>query len=186
MAANSDPPATPRWVKGLGLAIVSGVLLVVAVMLSSGGRHGPGMHTGTGTATDEPSRPTASAAAGVGGPADADRATRAIELSTKDSMAFDPSSIEVAAGETVTFVVTNTGKSVHEFTLGDAAMQREHAEVMAHMPSGMAHDLPNSVSLQPGETKQLTWQFGQVGTLEYACHEPGYYAAGMRGQITVS
>lgn len=184
---NTDRPATPRWVKGLGLAIVIGVLLVVGVMLLGGGQHGPGMHTGTGTATDGPSRSTSSAAAaGVGGPAAADQASRSIELSTKDSMAYDPSSIDVTAGETVTFVVTNAGAAVHEFTLGDAAMQREHAEAMAHMPSGMAHELPNSIAIEPGKTKRLTWQFGQAGTLEYACHEPGHYDAGMRGQITVS
>jgi uncharacterized cupredoxin-like copper-binding protein len=49
----------------------------------------------------------------------------------------------------------------------------------------MAHDLPDSVTLQPGETKQLTWRFSDGGTFEYACHEPGHYEGGMRGQITV-
>jgi uncharacterized cupredoxin-like copper-binding protein len=92
----------------------------------------------------------------------------------------------VGSEETITFVVTNAGDAVHEFTLGDAAMQRDHAEAMAHMPSGMAHELPNSIAIEPGETKRLTWQFGRGGTLEYACHEPGHYDAGMRGQITVS
>ena len=85
----------------------------------------------------------------------------------------------------MTFVVTNSGQAVHEFTLGDAAMQQDHADDMADMPDGMAHDLPNSVALQPGETKQLTWRFGDGGTFEYACHEPGHYEAGMRGQLTV-
>jgi uncharacterized cupredoxin-like copper-binding protein len=187
LPTNTDRPATPRWVIGLGISIVIGALLVVGVMVISGRQHGPGMHTGTGTATDEPRSPTSSAAAaGVGGPAPADQASRLIEVSTEDSMAYDPPRIEATAGETVTFVVTNAGQAVHEFTLGDAAMQREHAEAMAHMPSGMAHELPNSIAIQPGETKRLSWQFGQAGTLEYACHEPGHYDAGMRGQITVS
>jgi uncharacterized cupredoxin-like copper-binding protein len=182
-----DRPATPRWVKGLGIAIVVALLVVVVVMLLSGGQHGPGIHTGTGNATGQPSTATASAAAGgVGGPAAADAATRSIEVTTSDSMTFEPGSVEVAAGETVTFVVTNAGQVAHEFTLGDAAMQREHADAMAHMPSGVAHELPNSIALQPGETKRLTWQFGQAGTLEYACHEPGHYDAGMHGPITVS
>jgi uncharacterized cupredoxin-like copper-binding protein len=65
-------------------------------------------------------------------------------------------------------------------------MQQEHADAMAHLPEGMPHDLPNSVSLEPGETKELTWRFGHPGTLEYACHEPGHYQAGMRGRLTVS
>jgi uncharacterized cupredoxin-like copper-binding protein len=49
---------------------------------------------------------------------------------------------------------------------------------MAHMPPGMHHELPNSLSLAPGETKRLTWRFGAAGTLEFACHEPGHYDAG--------
>jgi uncharacterized cupredoxin-like copper-binding protein len=49
----------------------------------------------------------------------------------------------------------------------------------------MAHDLPNSITLEPGETGQLTWRFGDAGTLEYACHEPGHFDAGMHGPIRV-
>jgi uncharacterized cupredoxin-like copper-binding protein len=101
-------------------------------------------------------------------------------------MAFEPTSLHVSPGEAVTFVVTNAGQSAHEFTLGDAAMQQEHADAMAHMPAGMHHELPNSLSLEPGQTRQLTWRFSEVGTLEFACHEPGHYDAGMRGTITVS
>jgi uncharacterized cupredoxin-like copper-binding protein len=121
----------------------------------------------------------------VGGPADADHATRTIEISTRDTMAYEPPEIDVAVGVTVRFVVTNPGQATHEFTIGDVAMQQEHADAMAHMPTGMAHDLPNSITLQPGETKELTWRFGHAGQLEYGCHEPGHYEAGMRGRITV-
>jgi uncharacterized cupredoxin-like copper-binding protein len=184
--ATPGPPATPRWVKALGLAAIVAVLLVVVVMLVAGGEHGPARHTGSGDAGAQ--TPVASdplTAGGVGGPADAAEAARTVEVTTPDTMAFEPSSIEVSAGETVTFRVTNTGQAVHEFTLGDAAMQQEHADAMAHMPDGMAHDLPNSITLQPGETKQLTWRFGHVRTVEYGCHEAGHYASGMRGQITV-
>ena len=185
VSTSGDRPATPRWVKGIGIAILVGLVVIVGVMLLSGGQHGPGMHTGA--ASDEPPTATSSAAeAGAGGPAAADQASRSVEVTAGDSMAFDPPSLEVAAGETITFVVTNTGTNVHEFTLGDAAMQREHADAMAHMPAGMAHELPNSVAVQPGETKRLTWRFGAGGTLEYACHEPGHYDAGMHGSITVS
>ncbi len=67
----------------------------------------------------------------------------------------------------------------------DAAMQQEHADAMAHMPEGMAHALPNSVTLQPGETEKLSWRFGDT-VIEYGCHEPGHYQAGMRGRITIA
>jgi uncharacterized cupredoxin-like copper-binding protein len=102
-----------------------------------------------------------------------------------DAMAFEPARIDVTAGETVTFEVTNAGRAVHEFTLGDAAAQHQHAEGMAGM-GGMAHDEPGSVRLQPGETKQLTWRFAGAGTVEFDCHEPGHLEAGMRGRVVVS
>ena len=50
----------------------------------------------------------------------------------------------------------------------------------------MMHDEPNALSLQPGETKSLTWMFSAPGELIYGCHEPGHYAAGMRGDLTVN
>jgi uncharacterized cupredoxin-like copper-binding protein len=97
-------------------------------------------------------------------------------------MTYEPRTIDVSAGQTVTFSVTNPGQAVHEFTIGNAAMQQEHADAMAHLPAGMPHDTPNSITLQPGETKELTWRFGDTATLQYACHQPGHYQAGMRGQ----
>lgn len=160
----------PRWVK-VFLIVALVVALLVVILLLSGGGHGPGRHKSTGS---------------IGGPADAAEAGRTVEVTTLDTMTFEPSSISISAEETVTFAVTNTGRAVHEFTLGDAAMQREHAEATAHMPAGMAHDAPNNITLQPGETKQLTWRFGDAATLEYACHLPDHYRAGMRGEITIA
>jgi uncharacterized cupredoxin-like copper-binding protein len=181
-----DRPSTPRWVKALGIGIVVVALLVVIVVLVSGGEHGPGRHAASARpATHSPAASDSLAHGDVGGPVDATHADRKVEVTALDTMAFAPSSVDVSAGEILTFVVTNTGQAVHEFTLGDAAMQQEHADAMAHMPGGMAHDLPNSITLEPGETRELTWQFGQAGELDYACHQPGHYEAGMRGRITV-
>ena len=42
----AGPPATPRWVKRLGVVFVIAILIVVIVMVVSGGQHGPGMHAG--------------------------------------------------------------------------------------------------------------------------------------------
>ncbi len=179
-------PGTPRWMKALGITAFALVLLVVAVRLIGGGEHGPGRHEAMGDAGGETPVATGSATVGgAGGPADASDAARVIEVAALDTMTFEPAGIEVSAGEVVTFEVTNRGQAVHEFTVGDAAMQEEHAQAMAHMPEGVTHALPNTITLKPGETRQLTWRFGGAGELEYACHEPGHYEAGMRGQITV-
>lgn len=179
-------PGTPRWVKVFGITVLGLVLLVVVVLVvaTALGLHKPGGPGGHGFSHNAP--PTSEQAnPRVGGLANADEATRTIEITTLDNMTFAPSSLTVSAGETVTFVVINTGQAIHEFTLGDAALQQAHATEMAQMGDGMAHEGANSLTLQPGEIKQLTWRFGDAGTLEYACHEPGHYQAGMRGQITV-
>jgi uncharacterized cupredoxin-like copper-binding protein len=158
--------------------IAIGLALLFAVMHLTGGGLGPGLHAppsgGQGN-TDGPGRPGA-----------AETAARTVVIATLDTMAFEPSRVDVSAGETVTFVVTNTGRTVHEFTLGDAAAQQQRADEMARMGAGMAHGGANSITLQPGETKRLSWRFGDVATLEYGCHEPGHYQAGMHGQITVA
>jgi uncharacterized cupredoxin-like copper-binding protein len=179
-------PGTPRWVWALGLVAAALIVIFIAAQLLFGVQHGPGLH---GAASDAgASTPSASThpVSGVGGPAEATDADRSVEVTALDTMTYEPVTLEVAAGETVTFVVTNRGHTAHEFTLGDAAMQREHADAMAHLPDGMPHDLPNSIRLEPGETKELTWRFGHAQTLEFACHEPGHYEAGMRGTIAVS
>lgn len=168
--------------------VIGGVVLLLAILSLTGvlpggpGGHGPGRHLG---GDDTPSGGQQNAG-GVGGPGEAHEADRSVGVTTLDTMRYEPSTIEVSAGETVTFVVTNTGNAVHEFTLGDAAMQQEHAEAMSHIPAGMPNDFPNSITLQPGETKRLTWRFGDAPTLEYACHQPDHYEAGMRGQITTT
>jgi hypothetical protein len=38
------PTGAPRWVKMWGIITIALVLLVLIVMLASGGRHGPGRH----------------------------------------------------------------------------------------------------------------------------------------------
>jgi uncharacterized cupredoxin-like copper-binding protein len=184
----AKPHTRRRWVKVLmiigALVLLFAILSFTGVLPGGPGGHGPGRHLG-GRGDTSPSSGQQNTG-GVGGPADAGEAARTVEVTTLDTMTFEPSSISVSAGETVTFVVTNTGQDVHEFTLGDAAMQQEHAEAMAHIPDGMAHDTPNSITLQPGETKQLTWRFGDAATLEYGCHQADHYQAGMRGQITLT
>jgi uncharacterized cupredoxin-like copper-binding protein len=173
-------PGIPRWVKVFGIIALVLVVLVILMLTGVFGEgHGPGRHMGGAHGDGQASR-------GLGGPADAAAAARTIEVSTLDTMVFEPARINVSAGETVTFAVTNTGQAAHEFTLGDAAMQQQHAEAMSHIPAGMSHDMPNSITLQPGETKRLTWRFGDARTLEYACHQPAHYEAGMRGQITIA
>lgn len=73
----------------------------------------------------------------------------------------------------------------HEFAIGDAEEQRQHVEMMKEMPD-MKHAEGNAVSLEPGETQELIWQFSHPGKVEIACHLPEHYEAGMRAIVTVA
>ncbi|TDI55384.1 MAG: copper-binding protein [Acidobacteria bacterium] len=123
-----------------------------------------------------------------GSPGQANDADRTIEVSANDDLTFSPAEIVVSTGETITFVVSNTGQVVHDFTLGDQTAQDDHEEEMAEMmESGdmTMHDEDNVVVLQPGETKELTWNFTESGTFLIGCHQPGHYAGGMKATIDV-
>jgi uncharacterized cupredoxin-like copper-binding protein len=114
---------------------------------------------------------------------------RTIALDANDMMRITPGAIEVQTGETVAFTVTNSGAIKHEFLIGDAAEQAEHEEEMAsgkEEEMGMDGD-SNVLDLEPGETKTLVYTFDdKPGTTLYGCHEPGHYAAGMFGTITIT
>jgi len=123
-----------------------------------------------------------------GEPADAADADRVIDLTANDDFSFDPSEIEVSMGEVITFRVVNNGALIHDFTLGDEMTQDEHDEEMAEMAEGgdmMMQDEPNAVSIDPGESKEVTWHFTEAGTVLIGCHQVGHYAAGMKATITV-
>jgi len=62
-------------------------------------------------------------------------------------------------------------------------MHMDHSQMGGKMP--MKHDDPNSVLLEPGETKELVWTFPKEATLEFACNIPGHYQAGMVGHIDI-
>ena len=87
-------------------------------------------------------------------------------------------------GETIRFVVTNSGQIPHEFVLGTAKMLREHAELMKRYPK-MKHSDPNQLAVAPGSTSELVWRFDRAGVIDFACLVPGHYEAGMRGRIAV-
>lgn len=121
-------------------------------------------------------------ATSYGAPASPEDADRKVKVAAHDDFSYDPESIEVEEGEVVTFVVTNGGKIAHEFVLGDDSAHKSHAEEMA---DGHGNHGAGALSLDPGETGELTWHFSEAGEYSFACHLPGHYEAGMVGSITV-
>lgn len=125
--------------------------------------------------------------AACGGGSEANEGIRTIEIEALDSLAFDPASVEVEAGETLRFVVSNPGDNVHEFVLGDESVQMEHEEQAdMGMDHGSIESEYPSAELSPGATETLEVTFDAPGTILYGCHEPGHYEGGMRGTVEVT
>jgi len=121
----------------------------------------------------------------IGKPGMASKVTRTVKVEMSDAMRFTPSSIAVRQGETIRFLVRNSGKLDHEMVLGTEKELKEHYELMKKNPE-MEHDDPNSVDVKPGKTGKIVWHFTKAGRVDFACLEPGHYDAGMKGSVTVA
>lgn len=121
-----------------------------------------------------------------GSPMEGGDVDHVIEITAMDDFSFSPKNVAVQSGEVVTFRVTNAGAIPHDFVLGTEEMQDEHEAEMAEMSGDMdMHSEPNVFSLEPGETKELTWHFTDSGSIIFGCHQPGHYAAGMKGSVLI-
>jgi len=119
----------------------------------------------------------------VGKPGDPNNVSRSIVLQMTFNR-FKPSKINVKRGETIKFVLNNISKKKHEMMIGTMAELKEHAKMMRKHPD-MEHDEPNKVSVDSGESRELVWQFTEVGTVDFACPRYGHFK-GMRGEIKVA
>ncbi len=116
---------------------------------------------------------------------DARRVKRSIEVGMADNLRFTPARVEVRQGETVKFVVRNTGRVMHEFVIGTQAENAKHAELMIKHPN-MEHDEPYMAHVAPGKTGEIVWTFNRAGEFEFACLIAGHYQGGMVGTIKVA
>jgi uncharacterized cupredoxin-like copper-binding protein len=113
------------------------------------------------------------------------KASRTILVDMSDAMRFTPSKLTVKRGETVKFVVANSGKTMHEMVIGTEEELRAHAELMKKHP-GMEHDAPYMAHVSPGKKETIAWTFDKPGTFMYGCLIPGHWEAGMKGTIVVA
>ena len=152
-------------------------LFAIAALAASGAAFASGNHAG-GHGHDEGGETA------IGKPGVAAQAKRTINIDMGDNMRFTPSNIQVKQGETVRFVVKNTGQIKHELSLGTEKELLEHLEQMRKFPD-MEHDEPSKVTLQPGRQGEIVWQFTKGGAVNFACLMPGHYEAGMKGVVQV-
>lgn len=118
---------------------------------------------------------------------------RTIEV-TMSEFSFEPSSIEISAGETVTFMIQNIGLIDHEFRLSNTHRIEEHiasghadhedgAEVGHHEEGGDV-----VVLVAAGDSAELTFQFPEDATIytNVACLIPGHHEAGMVADLNTT
>ena len=115
---------------------------------------------------------------------DPKHAEKTISIDMLDKLRFSPAAVHVKRGETVRFVVMNSGKLKHEMVLGTDESLKQHAAMMTKFP-GMEHDEPHMAHVAPGKQFAMGWQFTEAGTFHFGCLVPGHYEAGMKGTVVV-
>jgi uncharacterized cupredoxin-like copper-binding protein len=134
--------------------------------------------------TNDNSSETTDANAGAG---------RTVEVTMADNE-FEPTTLQVDEGETVTFEFENTGAVRHDAFIGDADAQSAHETEMREAEGSddssdmeMGHQAADdAITVEPGDTGELTYTFDRPGKLEIGCHEAGHYTSGMKIAVTVS
>ena len=103
-----------------------------------------------------------------------------VELGIEHST-FDTSTLQVREGTEVRFVLRNGDPIRHELIVGPPEVHERHENgtEASHPPR------PGEVSVEPLDTASTTYEFDDVGSIEFACHLPGHLAYGMAGSIQV-
>jgi uncharacterized cupredoxin-like copper-binding protein len=110
---------------------------------------------------------------------------RTIEVDLRD-VAYNPGRIELAAGEVVDLVLTNTGSSDHDFTIeempGDVLVLGK--QTAAHQE----HAAHAAVHAAPGPAKTVTVRLlpSSKGQYAFYCTVAGHREAGMAGTLVVT
>ena len=105
--------------------------------------------------------------AGCGNPTEAAPTGPAIEIGGTDTMKFDPETITVKAGESVTIAFKNKGVIVHDYISNGATKNVKLANVLG------------------GREVRGVFQATKPGTYAVICQQPGHKEAGMVGKIVV-
>jgi uncharacterized cupredoxin-like copper-binding protein len=124
------------------------------------------------------------AACGGGGNAASGGSPVQVQVTLTD-FKIDSSLTTFSVGVPYHFVVTNKGAVAHEFVIMPPEQGAQGSETQ--LPSTALAGILGK-DLTPGTTKTLDYTFTQAapaGKLEFACHLPGHYEAGMHTPIVV-
>ena len=118
---------------------------------------------------------------------------RTVEIDAKD-FAFDPEAIDITEGETIEFVISNTGAIAHEFRIMnqdeidehlEAGHEEGHDEESGDEMSGDEMAMEDVViEVEPGESAMVTVTFDDADhQARFACLIEGHYESGMHGDF---
>lgn len=126
------------------------------------------------------------ATSAVGMPANGAKPDKVVHVILSDDMKITfKKEVKIEPNDVVQFVVMNTGKINHEFTIGSAEEQLKHREMMKTMSGDHMHDSDNAVTVEPGKAKQILWHFHGDNNVEFACNIPGHAEAGMVKKVNL-
>ncbi len=108
-------------------------------------------------------------------PGDPSEVSRTIKLILLDNM-FLPPEVIVSKGETIKLILNNLGNNTHHFLIGSTDDLKKAAK--------MRQKNKNLIRVNPGEQKELIWQFGKAGVVHFACPIKDHFNT-MRGRIIV-
>jgi uncharacterized cupredoxin-like copper-binding protein len=109
---------------------------------------------------------------------------RVIRIEMSDTMRYFPAEFRVKRGDTVRFVLKNTGAMPHEMLIGSMDELKKRAALVKENGDAALRGAP-AVRVAPGGSARLVWQFTRPGEYYYGCLVPGHFDAGMIGTIIV-
>lgn len=105
---------------------------------------------------------------------------------TLTDFGIDSSLTKFEAGVPYHFIITNEGQVNHELMIMEPMMAGMEMSMVEMDELALA--FVEEDKLPPGATQTLDYTFLQpttAGSLEFSCHTPGHYEAGMKIPITV-
>ncbi len=161
--------------QALTRAVLTAAALGTTAALAHGEAHAPKKRDDGATAREEHA---------FGREGDPRRVSRSVRIDMSDNFRFTPAQVVVRPGETVRFIITNSGQQLHEMVLGTTQEIQAHAALMKKFPN-MEHADANMAHVKPGAKGEIVWQFTRAGSDQFACLLPGHYEAGMVGTVVV-
>ena len=104
-----------------------------------------------------------------------------------EGLKYNPTTIEVTAGQPVSLVFQNADSVEHDFSVMEIPMVMDAtAEPMAgHDMGGMTDQPQLHMAMAMGQTGTMQFTPSKPGTYEFFCTVPGHKEAGMVGTLIV-